>query len=113
MSKVIDNYVLNEIVGSGQYGKVYKSNHLKTDQLYAIKVIKLEKFKSVPQLHQFTLNEIQTLTKMNNPNIITFIEMLRTSNNIYLVYEFCDGGTLEDIIKQKKILQEKEAIHVF
>jgi hypothetical protein len=31
MSKVIDNYILKEVVGSGQYGKVYKSNHLKTD----------------------------------------------------------------------------------
>ncbi|EGR29999.1 protein kinase domain protein [Ichthyophthirius multifiliis] len=113
MSKIIDNYILKEIAGSGQYGKVYKSTHLKTEQVYAIKVIKLEKFKSVPQLHQFTLNEIQTLTKINNPNVITFIEMLRSQNNVYLVYEFCDGGTLEDIIKQKKIICEKEAIHIF
>lgn len=78
-----------------------------------MKVIKLEKFKSVPKLHEFTNNEIQTLTKLNNPNVITFVEMLRTSNNVYLVYEFCNGGTLEDIIKKKKFLNEKEALVIF
>ncbi|EAR94331.2 Serine/Threonine kinase domain protein (macronuclear) [Tetrahymena thermophila SB210] len=113
MSKVIENYVLKEVIGSGQYGKVFKSTHQKTGQVFAVKVIKLEKFKSVPKLHEFTNNEIQTLTKLNNPNVITFIEMLRTSNNVYLVYEFCNGGTLEDIIKKKKFLNEKEALVIF
>lgn len=39
--------------------------------------------------------------------------MLRTSNNVYLVYEFCNGGTLEDQIKKKKHLSEQESIVVF
>lgn len=67
----------------------------------------------MPKLHEFTNNEIQTLTKLRNPNVITFIEMLRTTNNIYLVYEFCSGGTLEDIIKKRKFLNEKEALLIF
>lgn len=29
--------------------------------------------------------------------------MLRSTNNVYLVYEFCSGGTLEDKIKEKNI----------
>ena len=54
MSKVIDNYVLkesigksnsNNIIGQGQYGKVYRANHIKTDEVFAVKTIKLEKFK--------------------------------------------------------------------
>ncbi len=39
--------------------------------------------------------------------------MLRTSNNYYLVYEFCNGGTLAEYIKSKKRLTEEEAIKVF
>ena len=30
--------------------------------------------------------------EINHPNIIRFIEMLRTNNNYYLVYEYCNGG---------------------
>jgi len=44
------------------------------------------------------MNEIQTLARINNPYIVKFIEMLKTKNNYYFVYEYCNGGTLEDII---------------
>lgn len=49
MSKIIENYLLTETVGQGQYGKVYKATHKKIENsLYAIKTIKLDKFKTVP-----------------------------------------------------------------
>ena len=68
----------------------------------------------VPKLHEFTINEIQTLTKINgNPNIIRFVEMLRTTNNVYLIYEYCSGGTLEDVIKKYTFLSEQQALHYF
>lgn len=86
---------------------------MQTDETFAVKVIKLEKFKMIPKLHEFTINEIQTLSKIKNPNIIRFIEMLRTSHNVYLIYDYCNGGTLEDIIKKKKMLSEKEALEIF
>jgi serine/threonine protein kinase len=39
--------------------------------------------------------------------------MLRTSNNYYLVYEYCNGGTLAEHIKMKKRLTEDEALRIF
>lgn len=39
--------------------------------------------------------------------------MLRTSNNYYLVYEYCNGGTLAEYIKSKKRLTEQDAIKIF
>lgn len=32
--------------------------------------------------------------------------MLRTTNNVYLIYEYCSGGTLEDVIKKYNFLSE-------
>ena len=43
--------------------------------------------------------EMAVLSKINHPNIIKFKEMLKTKTNFYLVYEFCDGGTLSELIK--------------
>ena len=113
MSKLIENYLLQEVVGSGSYGKVYRAKNVKTEQIVAVKVVKLDKFKEVPKLHQFTMNEINTLSCIENINVIKFLEMLRTTNNVYLVYEFCNGGTLEDMISKKKFLTEREALVVF
>jgi serine/threonine protein kinase len=39
--------------------------------------------------------------------------MLRTTNNYYLVYEYCNGGTLSEYIKAKKRLTEDEAVKIF
>lgn len=113
MSKIIENYILQESVGSGQYGKVYRGQNMKTEGTYAIKVVKIGKFKEVPKLHEFTMNEIKTLSKIENPNVIKFIEMLQTCNNVYLVYEFCNGGTLEELVQKRKFLPEGEALLIF
>jgi hypothetical protein len=32
--------------------------------------------------------------------------MIKTNNYIYLVYEYCEGGTLEELIKNKNKLKE-------
>ena len=64
-------------------------------------------------MSEFTNNEIAILSKINNVNIIKFVEMLRTANNYYLVYEFCNGGTLAEHIKSKIRLTEQETIKIF
>lgn len=112
MSKAIDNYVLKEIVGEGQYGKVYKAFNTQTYALYAVKVIRADKFKEVPKLQEFTLNEIKVLSKIEHPNIVRFVQMLKTSNNMYLIYEYCEHGTLEELINKKKYLSESETISI-
>jgi serine/threonine protein kinase len=69
---------------------------MKTDEVIAVKVMKSEKFRQVPKLQDFIKNEIDILTQVRHENVIRFIEMLRTTNNFYIIYEFCNGGTLED-----------------
>ena len=39
--------------------------------------------------------------------------MLRTTNNVYLIYEYCSGGTLEDVIKKYTFLSESMALQYF
>ena len=113
MQKIIENYVLYEVVGAGQYGKVHRAINKKTNETVAIKVIPLNKFSEVPKLEEFTTNEIKILGRIDNPNVIKFIEMLKTANNMYLVYEFCEGGTLENILSVRDHLPEKEALKIF
>ena len=39
--------------------------------------------------------------------------MLKTSNNFYFVYDYCNGGTLEHKLKHDNHLPEKEALKIF
>jgi serine/threonine protein kinase len=64
-------------------------------------------------LADFTKNEIQTLQNIKNDNIIGFVEMLRTLNNLYLVYEFCNGGNLDEAIKKTGVMKEVQCLEYF
>ena len=45
-------------------------------------------------------------------NIVGFVEILRSSNNTYYVYEYCNGGDLEKYLKNKRRLSEKETMGI-
>lgn len=119
MGKIIENYSLQEVLGQGVYGKVYRGINIKTKDEVAIKVIRAEKFKDVPKLEECTVNEISALSKMeDNPHIVRYIDMLKTVNNFYFVYEYCNGGTLEKLMQQyrsspEKVMPEAKAIYYF
>ena len=38
---MVENYSLEEPIGEGSYGKVYKAINIKTNKLVAIKVVKI------------------------------------------------------------------------
>ena len=113
MTKLVENYKLIEEIGSGEFGKVFKSIDLRTNKYYAVKAIKNKLFQDNPKLSEFIMNEINSLTKINNPNVVKFIEMLKTVNNAYFVYELCNGGTLDEYLNIKGFLSENEAFIFF
>ncbi len=112
-SKVVDNYVLMNVLGSGQFGDVYKAKRMDKDEFYAVKAISKDKLDNVPRLHEMTKDEVEILSKIKNPNVIRLYETLKTANNLYIVYELCNGGTLEELLDKKKFLPEKEAFQIF
>ena len=105
--------MLVEVIGSGQYGKVWKAQHIKTRESYAIKSISIKQISGVEKLREFVMSEISALEHMSNRNIVKYFGKLQTTNNIYLVFEFCKGGTLEDLIKKEGMLSEGRTMPIF
>lgn len=106
MNKLVENYFLKECIGKGVYGEVFRAVHQKTKEEFAVKVIPKSSFKTNPKLEQLTISEINVLSSLKNENIVRFIETLKTSNNFYFVYEYCNGGTLETLLKKRVKLKE-------
>lgn len=113
MPKIVDKYRLDTVIGSGQFGKVYKGVNMQTNEVFAIKAIKREIFEETPKLKGFAVNEIQSLSRINNENVVKFIEMITTLNHVYFVYEFCNGGTLEELIFSRGYLSEEDSLKTF
>ncbi len=114
MNKLIENYILLERVSSSDFSEVFKSKHKITNELFAIKVVSFEKFTNNPKYQEQISNELRALKILDNfPHIVKFIKLLKTKNNVYLVYEYCEGGTLQEYEEKHKILNETEALDLF
>ena len=113
MSKVVDNYVLEEEIGSSQFSSMFKSKNIVSKDLVAIKVLKLEMYKRYPLIQQMITEEVQALKFLDSPFIIKSLRFLRTTNNMYQVYEFFPQGNIKRLLSKNSFLEETHALKLF
>lgn len=98
-------YELEEVVGQGTFGKVYKARL--NSEIYAIKHISNQK----EGLHITTIREIKYLRQLNHKNIIKLIEINIENEEIYLIFPFFRFDLFSYL--KKNILNRREIIHIF
>lgn len=82
----LSDYVKIEKIGEGTYGVVYKGKNKITNQLVALKKIRLENDEEgVPST---AIREISLLRELAHPNIVSLMDVLMQENKLYLVFEF-------------------------
>jgi len=65
-------------------------------------------------MNEFLKNEIANLKKLSkNINVVKFIESFKYDNHLYMVYEYCNGGTLDDYLLNKGTLEETVSLKIF
>lgn len=111
MVKIVDNYVLERVIGKGQFGEVYKGYHKVTGQDVAIKTVNRKNLKG--KFYELLENEIKVLKTCDNVNIIKLYDIKKTSNNIYLMLEYCNEGDLMEFLKKRGKFSQEEAIEIF
>ena len=104
----------NTKLGSGEFGEVFKGKIASSGQPCAIKTVLKNKIKDKKVSDQF-LNEIESLeknVKFDNPFILKILDCFETSNNIYVITEFCEGNSLETKIFNKQKFDEQQSLAV-
>lgn len=94
--------VLNQ-VGDGTYGSVSKATSKKTSQLVAIKKMK-SKFYAWGDV--IKLREVQSLKKMNHPNIVKLKEVIRENDELFFVFEYMEKNVYQAIKERQKYFPE-------
>lgn len=110
--KLIGNYVLEKVLGQGQFGKVWRARHKETKDLFAIKVIAISKVESNPILVRLLHTEIQVMHDIQHQNILHCSEFLKSKENYYLILNYCNQGDMENYMRAKgvKYFEEAEAV---
>jgi serine/threonine protein kinase len=95
-----DHYCLEEKLGEGGMGVVYRAVDTKLGRPVAIKFLH-EDMVDAAARKRFQ-REAQLASSLNHPHILTVHDIGEFEGRQYLVTEFVDGGTLKDWAKQEK-----------
>ncbi|XP_067627106.1 mitogen-activated protein kinase kinase kinase kinase 5 isoform X6 [Eurosta solidaginis] len=103
-----DEYELIQKIGSGTYGDVYKAKRIQSNELAAIKVIKLEPTDDIQIIQQ----EIIMMRDCRHKNIITYYGSYLRRDKLWICMEYCGGGSLQDIYQVTGPLAEQQIAYM-
>ena len=102
----IENYQIAEgsEVGRGAFSMVYQAFNVANGDFVAIKRI------PVNEMDADTLmvieREIELMKKLNHPNIVKYIDSVKSKGHLHIVLEYMENGSLRDLVKKYGNLSE-------
>jgi len=110
-AKELGQYRLEEKVGSGAMGVVYRGVHAMLRRPTAIKLLNVDKVNEA-SIKRFE-HEVQITCQLNHPNTIAIYDYGKTPEGVfYYAMEFLDGIDLEVLVEKFGPLPEGRVIHI-
>lgn len=101
---------IQEWIGHGGMGSVYRARQLVLDRVVALKVLSRHAGRDPAFAERFH-REARALARLNHPNIVTVHDFGEASGWFYLVMELVDGADLRQVLQQGK-LRPEEALRI-
>lgn len=100
MTELYDNkYRFEKELGKGGFGRVFLAREEVSDRLVAIKQLN----NTDKEQQEKIIYEIQVVAKFNHPNIVTYHHHFSQDGLLYLVMEYCSGGSLQEKLDAKQV----------
>ena len=99
----------NHIIGKGGFGIVrpaYEINDTKRKRKYAAKSVPEHIRTNEKEMTAFG-NEILVSTQFENENLVKFYGLTEVDNVMYMIFEYCNGGDLNNFSKKYKELNNE------
>ncbi|MBQ1265183.1 MAG: serine/threonine protein kinase [Proteobacteria bacterium] len=95
-----ERYVIQEVLGQGSMGEVYRAEHVTIHRQFAIKLMHVHVAEQADALTRF-MREARAAAQLEHPHICQVTDFDSTaSGDFYLVMEYLKGETLRDRLKR-------------
>jgi serine/threonine protein kinase len=101
-------FCLKKLIGEGSYASVYLGKCIDNGENVAVKVIDKKIFLNAYNLKNIQ-SEIDIMKMVHHENIVKLHDIYQTTNNMYIITEFCEDGDLYRFLEKKQKLPENEA----
>jgi serine/threonine protein kinase len=106
----LGQYKLLDRIGKGRMAGVYKGLH-NLGNIVAVKVLPPSKVRDPQVLARFQ-REAKMAVKLNHPNVVRAFHMGSAGGLYYLVMEYLEGETLEEVLKRRSKLPVGESVRL-
>jgi tRNA A-37 threonylcarbamoyl transferase component Bud32 len=103
-------YAVERPLGSGATATVYLCRDRQTMNAVAVKVLHLDLAESMGA--ERFLREIRLTSGLDHPSILPVIDSGAEGSQLYCVLPYMEGGTLRDLLREKKQLGITEAVEI-
>lgn len=104
----ISSFIIHSQIGEGSFGEVYLIEKKKTNNLYALKVLKKTKVFE-DNLKRYVMTERNVLSGINHPFIVKLRYAFQTNKFLFLVMDYHPGGDLGEYLEKEGGFSEKRA----
>jgi len=94
----LSDFAVSKILGRGAFATVYKVTQNSTSDIYAMKVMEIEKLRKMKALDRVIDREKPVLEQIHHPFVIELIGAYISTNRVYLVMEYCPAGDLKTLL---------------
>jgi serine/threonine protein kinase len=102
IGRTLKNYVVEELLGKGGMGAVYRARDTKLDRNVAIKVLPPELMRDEERRRRF-IHEAKAASAVNHPAIAQIYEIEDETDLFFIVMEFVDGSTVRQLAERAEL----------
>ncbi|MEU9968373.1 serine/threonine-protein kinase [Streptomyces malaysiensis] len=103
--RVAGRYLLQEPIGRGGMGVVWRAHDELLDRQVAVKCARPDDDRAVLRL----TNEARNAARLHHPHIVSVFDFVDESEVCWIVMEYVSGGSLADMVRSRGALSPEEA----